>query len=411
MAANVAVKAESDGESDSIAKGESISNRSTAKSGRLAVRKNRYFARSSETASNDEFDRIDDAPLEGFSETDGTDSSMDRLSAALTDDSLQAQTLPQRSLTPLDAKVRVETLISRTMELLDIGQLEQARRTAKAAHELGESAQLDYSPDEDRPIDLVRRIDGQLESTLLATESPSESDLADVAVPHTDSTSSEITTKPPEAQISHEKDPSALARIRRDWSTLFRREKKTVPADAGHQEHETRTMQPAPKIPLSRVDQNAQRTSESSSRDAVVIANRSVTLGSLESLETSTTSFVPEFIDDLPPESASFFLEDSTQNRGTSSDDLDRDQITAEIVKESPEPMIELDEGTDGSPEFDVTAPLSPILETETTVTESTRPQVIDCEDPSRQSDWTPLYLLFGICSFLAFGCYRRGAT
>src|SRR5262249_21123283 len=103
-----------------------------------------------------------------------SNSQIERLKAALDDDAERAKE-PSRQLSNHDVRVRVESLLQRSRNLFDLGQLREARHTAKIAHELGDSAKLDYSPDEERPIDLVQRIEDQLkEADALAAAKPAE---------------------------------------------------------------------------------------------------------------------------------------------------------------------------------------------------------------------------------------------
>ena len=85
-----------------------------------------------------------------------------RLKAALNDDTERAKSPARQVGGAHDVRVRVESMLARARRLFDLGQLREARHAAKTAHDLGDSARLDYSPDEERPIDLVQRIDSQL---------------------------------------------------------------------------------------------------------------------------------------------------------------------------------------------------------------------------------------------------------
>ena len=106
-----------------------------------------------------------------------------------------------------------------------IGQLDRAHEAAVAAQKLGDAAQLDYAPDEDRPLDLVRRIEGQMDATRL-TQEPGTADESSAATrteepEETSQLSTQLATPPAKEAKGTPKTP-------RNWSTFFRREKKHV---------------------------------------------------------------------------------------------------------------------------------------------------------------------------------------
>jgi hypothetical protein len=74
-------------------------------------------------------------------------------------------------------------------------------------------------------------------------------------------------------------------------------------------------------------------------------------------------------------------------------------------------PLPEPDDGVAALPDLETLelAPSSP--KTDSSIDEEIRPEVMDDSETVRQSDWTYLYVAIGICSLLAFACYRRGAT
>ena len=168
-------------------------------------------------------------------EAERADSSMQRLTAVLSDGVQLADSLPQRSLTALDDRIRVESLISQAKQLLEVGDLEQAGQTAQMALELGETAMIDYAPDEDRPIDLVHRIQALLEETAPkehkpeAAPSQSVAESPDVTI---EADKADTMAQSPKSGSPTGKDSSNLGRIRRDWSTLFRRDKKQTAQEA-----------------------------------------------------------------------------------------------------------------------------------------------------------------------------------
>jgi hypothetical protein len=220
-------------------------------------------------------------------ETEQFNSPLERLNAALTDDVRHAMTLPRRSVTALEERFRVDSLISRAKELFAIGQLDRAHEAAVAAQELGDAAQLDYAPDEDRPLDLVRRIEGQMDATRL-TQEPGTAD---------ESSAATRTEEPEEAsQLSTQlatppaKEAKGTPKTPRNWSTFFRREKK--PAASASED-------PLTPDPVTQVSSEAirntfradridsappARTHQIPANDAIVMANRSVSLEARESI-------------------------------------------------------------------------------------------------------------------------------
>lgn len=275
VAANVALKKEGETESSGVA---SLDGKSKTISGSFGLRRTASEPRHDELPGNIDFGESV-APDSPFAiEPDHSNSPLDRLNAALSDD--VRQTLPQRSVTPLEERVRVDSLISRAKELLDLGQLDQARDAAMAALELGEHAQLEYSPDEDRPIDLVRRIEGQQEAQQLTQEWGSEQEsTANRMPPETDRARVSVS----QAE-SADTDSKGTSRKQRGWSNLFRREKKpNAPSstDLGHVTQVANEVTPKRQSTASNWPTTG-RTSRPDTHDAIVMANRSVSLGSPE---------------------------------------------------------------------------------------------------------------------------------
>ena len=165
MAANVALKTDQASEPDPQVPAPPNSRRSSSALSRFGSRINRTETRPKDAASIPEVVRSDDSETDGLVEADRSDSSMERLNAALTDDIAQANSLPQRSVTSLDARIKVDSLLTRAKQLFEIGQLEQAHQTALTAQEISDASQIDFFPDEDRPVDLIRRIEGQLKES------------------------------------------------------------------------------------------------------------------------------------------------------------------------------------------------------------------------------------------------------
>lgn len=101
----------------------------------------------------------------GLPQADDNGDQLERLKAALNEDARRTASENPAVTVSSDARARVESLLDRARRLFDVGQLTDARQTAQMAQDLGETARLDFSPEEERPIDLVHQIDDQLQAT------------------------------------------------------------------------------------------------------------------------------------------------------------------------------------------------------------------------------------------------------
>lgn len=71
-----------------------------------------------------------------------------------------AQAVTKRSLAELNEfRLRIESLLSHARRQIEAGELKTAQRFARLANELSEGAGLEYSPTEERPQDLLHRIE------------------------------------------------------------------------------------------------------------------------------------------------------------------------------------------------------------------------------------------------------------
>ncbi len=71
-----------------------------------------------------------------------------------------AQAVTKRSLSELNEfRLRIESLLSHARRQIEAGELKTAQRFARLANELSEGAGLEYSPTEERPQDLLHRIE------------------------------------------------------------------------------------------------------------------------------------------------------------------------------------------------------------------------------------------------------------
>lgn len=114
----------------------------------------------------------------------------ERLRAALTHDSRRNRA-PQVYTTQHDRlQLRVESLMERTRYHLSRSELPEAQRAAELAHKLVENSELEFAPDDERPIDLLTKIAERLRPK---TEEPSSE--------------SQLALKPPKAE--EENQPAA----------------------------------------------------------------------------------------------------------------------------------------------------------------------------------------------------------
>lgn len=66
--------------------------------------------------------------------------------------------------TPHPMRLRVDSLLRRARDLLNLGRLSEARRNAQLAVDLSDAVALEFLPSEERPVDLLREIDERLVS-------------------------------------------------------------------------------------------------------------------------------------------------------------------------------------------------------------------------------------------------------
>jgi len=403
VVANVATTVEASNESST--ESASTSRTSSGRSGKKLGRLDRSF----DSGLLDP-DHANDSDSDPLTELQKSNSSMERLHAALSDDSLQESELTQGSLTTLDQRVRVESLLARAKQLIELGQLEQARQTAQMAQDVVEAAQLDYSPDEERPIDLVRSIDGQLEALRLTDLQAGEE------APRAPNDGTETDATVSNAAKVEGKETKGLARFRRDFSTLFRREKKPVNKEPEQAVAEQVASAPTPVAPSTQSNPNSSKSvtgrkiassvASPISSEAVVMANRSVSLGSDESVTPSSVSFDPD-IGTGSSGKVSSVTTDSIKSREF---DTPLSDVAPDSNQGTNDRAHELDEPNMVPPDFDVVDPVRPRHELSATIDEQPIVKVVESDD-ERRTDWTTFYLAVAGCSLLAFACYRRGAT
>ena len=399
VAANVALRKEGETDFAGVA---SVEGKSKSISIPFGMKRSAQEPRNDDLPGNIHFGDASetDSP---FSDLDPTNSPLDRLNAALSDD--VRQSLPQQSVTMLEERVRVDSLISRARELLDLGQYDQARDAALAAMEIGESAQLEYSPDEDRPIDLVRRIEGQQEAIQVAQESATRKAAAAVSLPHDlDADGAAI------SQVeSADKDSKEMSRKQRGWSNLFRREKKpNSPPSANSVTQAANEVTPKRQTPSSNWPATG-RTNHADTHDAVVMANRSVSLGSLDnSSEFERTLARPSEL--VRPDRDSANAPIAAPIMPVIADNEDDRSSQSFSESHNPPPT---DDSSTSLPDLEAEEIASAPRHDTSSIHDEMPIEALEDDDSSRQVDGIPLYVAISLVvgSAIAIYWYRRGAT
>lgn len=92
------------------------------------------------------------------------DSQLSRLRTALTND-VRRSDQPSEASQPRDeVRLRVESLMEQARDALSKDELATAMRTARSAQYISQSAQLIFAPNEERPVDLIRKIQDKMEA-------------------------------------------------------------------------------------------------------------------------------------------------------------------------------------------------------------------------------------------------------
>ena len=399
VAANVALKAENESATPGVVLPDAKSNPAA---GLLGLRLNAPDPRNEDSSNSFEFTESTDS---GSSELDRLNSPLKRLNEALSDDHQHA--LPQRSVTMLEERIRIDSLMTRAKELMDLGQLEQAHDAAVAAQELGESVQIEYSPDNDRPIDLVRRIEGRLDTTQVTNEGSNEHGSSAGTSPQKATDASHISTT---SVDQHDKDPKAAARKQRSWSTLFRRDKKpNLPGPADPVTQSSNQLKPTPNLnPVGLTSISGVKDTDP--HDAIVMANRSISLGTPDASSDSEGQLVRpnELVrSDRDPTNSPIHSSSDSQvpeyEEGRTSDLV----VSTEASLAAPPS----DDGTAAIPDL-ASEEIAPVpRRVKASSTRADRPGIQEGSDTEQQTDWTYLYLVVGIASLFGFVCYRRGMT
>jgi hypothetical protein len=362
-----------------------------------------YLVRTSTPSKESESLQSKESTMDSGADRERIDSALDRFSAALSEDLSFAETLPQESLTGLAEKLRIEALIVQAKQLLDSGQLEQAEQKAQQAQELSDTVEIDYAPDEDRPIDLVRRIQGQLEATRLKDGSRSDSGIVEAAAESIGEGTLAPSTQPDETSAT---SSSSLARIRRDWSTLFRQKKKSGNPEANPSTPSVVLNLPPPPVDPIEPDPVLSRA-QTDSTEAVVMANRSVSLGAVESMSTSSASYV-EATGQKPVEADSF-RSDLQPISETTMQSLQESRDNASLdFGDTSRPVVDSAEAGEPVAEFDVGEMTEPAMKSKVPSRSRSKSEVSESSEATEESDRTGLYLGIGLFAVLAIGCFRR---
>jgi hypothetical protein len=344
---------------------------------------------------------------------------VERLKAVLDDDAERAEGSPRQSGSAHDVRVRVDSMVEKARHLFDLGQLREARHTAKAAHDLGDSARLDYSPDEERPIDLVQRIDDRIKETMeLADEvgaSPSTTiaDATPTSPPSAANNANTATNSKP-APLAKVAEPESSVKTRKDWTqglNVFRPYRKSNPVAAPL------------ATPVSAVTPNADiaiplgletdiESNETNDR-AVVQANRSLTLS--KPADSISPSAPQDFIE--PPENTTDLNEESSEMVSLGLGvDANRDQSGLPIAPPWPDDFavarkLKVDESASTPVDFDEVEPLSPFRDVAGQSSNPvTTPAICDSPRACDQS-WVFGIAVFAVCAIVAVFWYRRGAV
>lgn len=379
------------------------------------------------TASHDAADRsaVGDAgemTASGSIPAGSTDDNIESLKAGLDDDAQRAKEPPHQFGGAHDVRVRVESLLERSKHLFATGRLREARHTAQIAHDLGESARLDFSPDEERPVDLVHRIDDQIEASSRADlVRPKELLNAEPGartegnVPRNSAAPDEPTRNP----AGHD-DSANRSHSRRDWSyglNVFRRDRKSGSADPA-------AVAPATSSPVaaSPVDVQLGLEVESEAKvethTAVVQANRSISLAGNSPASEERPTSRPRYESAAPISyvpGPNTVQEESIERVTTSRSTLSE----ADLPSDSSWPRDNTDDGRRLVMEDEVTPPevdeVRPIAEFHDVARQRSAERTELFNSPKTEDGapwgWIAGLVAFGICGIFAVFCYRRGAT
>lgn len=355
---------------------------------------------------------------------EGGQEQLERLEAALDRDAEQAAGVRRLAGSTHDVRLRVDALLEKSRRLFDLGQLREARQAAKVAHDLGDSARLDYAPDEERPIDLVLRIEDRIkeaseqgESPIpveslandsLSTESATANAAASVSNPAT------AAKTPPPAKSGDNESPS---KPRKGWTQSLGvfggGRKPTTPTPAATQP--TSIPAAAPEVPAVQLALDTDTVAPEVNDGAVVQANRSLTLATTpravepesipdraEEMESSPREFEPPAESTESPIEATSF----SANQPNLASDL-RSWPSDSVASKT----LQIDEPAPTSADLIDVEPLPPFRDMAGPA--PTRTDDADAPHECRSSDygWPIGIAVFIGCSLVAVFWYRRGAV
>ena len=348
---------------------------------------------------------------------DGGQDQLERLKAALSEDA-QRNTEPNRTAGGSgDVRLRIDSLLGRARRLFDIGQFHEARQTAQIAQELGETARLDYSPDEERPIDLVHRIDDQLQAI---QEPPDETgtENSNVANAERSQTKADPSAEPKTVTVESSGNRSWL--LGRGLN-VFRRDRKPSATEAIIIPAAAENAPPQVSLSLELDDDTKANTD---SRTAVVQANRSVALSTVTSPQRVSHETIRSHTTDRsdvegPPgsnqssdESDSAVSElPNDRQRAASAESPDRPLDNPANFSPDDGPQLTTDNTATTPPALEDVRPVSPFRNVagRTKASHPSRPE--HNEPRGSVWGWAIGAACLMACSLLALACYRRGAT
>ncbi len=341
--------------------------------------------------------------------TDSSAEQLERLQAAINDDAERADTRSRIVNGGHDVRLRVESMLEKSRRLFDLGQLREARHTAKIAQEIGDSARLDFSPEEERPVDLVQRIDDHIRGEESADSTPPGSAAEPVVT---------ADKNPTGAKTPVAKEQDSSNRQRRDWSGLavFRRERKAITAD---QAGNPAGLGAAKKTPIVQLSLDGDRAATDEADGAVVQANRSVSIKqSLPQGSANPSLSYPAESEPIEPTDLQTNREPTEEPPELTEDAVamtdvapDENGVNPAWTGDRLKPPSATDEDSPPPADFDESRPISAFREINSPPQTSLQMPMISGDE--RPASWGTYVAatLFSLCAVAAIFWYRRGAT
>ena len=400
----------------------------------------------------------------GSAGTDDGDDQLERLKAALNEDAHRTATVNPAVTASSEVRARVDSLLNRARRLFDVGQLSDAKQTAQLAQELGETARLDFAPDEDRPIDLVHQIDDQLQASqaAVAGDARQESMGNDIAASPSSraafKSSSTGATLPAQTAAANEEAEATNGRswLRGRGINVFRRDAKSSATDS-EQIQDPLTPSPSPRkggatgefadrlsSPVTSngaVEITAAPTriaadftpdiesdvqAETDSHVAVVQANRSMALARIGStpqamrddLDASNVAREPDEFGTHTDSSSTLPTHDDARSSGRSDDNWTERTARGDSTDEAfalrdsttsdDGPRLLVDDAVTAPPTLEEVRPMSPFRNV-ARATKSARPARAEQHEPRvSATGWAIASAVLIVCSLLAITFYRR---